>query len=333
MHLVVNNMFRMLFLLTLVAGSISNAATIDEQMFAAAKNGDSAEIRKLVTEGADVNARGPHGGTPLLTATNYNRLDAVKTLLELGADVKYQVGGMSALFTAVGRDTEIVRVLIEAGADVNLVIEKYNYSPLGKAAGNRDETFQRLTENAGYRGPFPNHVETVRLLIKAGANVNHVDSHKRSPLRTAMEANNKEIARLLLEAGADVHQRLSKEWVAGGLIDTILMTTVSYYSVHKDISAISLLLNFGANPNDGNEMEYDKYCEWRGGCDWRGYSVLTYAAKRGWYEVVKLLLDRGADPLITRTDGKSAVELARENKHPRTAALIEQRLKAKQKVP
>ncbi len=325
-------MFRILIIfLLLLVSSVASASTIDDRLLDAAKTGDVSAIKRLVKEGANVNSVDNHGVTPLLIATNWNKLDAVKTLLELGADPKYNVGGTSALFIATGRDTEIVRVLIQTGADVNLTTEKYNYSPLGRAAGNRDDTFINLKKSGGYSGPFPNRTETVRLLIKAGASVNHVDGFGMSPLRRAMERNNIEIARLLLEANADVNQRIpSEDGTQNG--DTILMDTVGYYSVFKNISAIKLLLDFKANPNDRNELEYNEEWEPRGN-GWRGYSVLGYAAKRGWKEVVGLLLSYGADPGLPRTDGQSPLKLAIENKHRQTAALIENAIKKRPKIP
>jgi len=319
-----------IFVLLLVS-SFASASTIDDQLQDAAKIGDVSTIKRLVKEGANVNSTNKHGESPLLIATNWNKLGAVKTLLELGADPKYHRGGESALFIATGRDTEIVRVLIQAGADVNLTTEKYNYSPLGSAAAYREDAFIGLTKSGSYSGPFPNSTETVRLLIKAGANVNHIDGDRMSPLRIAMENNNIEIARLLLEAGADVNQRIpSEDGAERG--DTILMDTVGYYSLFKNISAIKLLLDFKANPNDRNELEYNEESELRGE-GWRGYSVLGCAARGGWKEVVELLLSYGADPTLPRTDGKSPLKLAIENKHRQTAALIEDAIKKRYKTP
>ncbi len=299
--------------------------TSNDRLYDAATLGDAELIEKLAAEGTNINVTNKYGMTPLLYATNWNRLDAVRTLIRLGADVRYHRNGESALFIATARDTEIVRLLLEAGADPNLVTEKYQYSPLGRAVLSRGSTFQTLKKRGSYTGPFPNYVETVRLLLKAGADVNHIDSGGISPLRKAMSVNNKEIAELLLKAGANVHQRTAPEYQR----DTILIETVSYYSVYNDLDAIRLLLDYGANPNDRNEGAYDEYFEWKGSGQWTGYSVLGYAAKQGWVEVAKLLLERGADPEIPRTDGKSPVEIARAKGHEDIAVLIEKYLEKK----
>jgi ankyrin repeat protein len=142
-----------------------------------------------------------------------------------------------------------------------------------------------------------------------------------------MRVKNLDIARLLLEAGADVHQRLTRERGAGQRGDTILMDAIGLYSHHKDLSAIRLLLDFGANPNDANEDRYDEDCErYSGKCDWQGSSALTFAASRGLHDVARLLLERGADPTWKRSDGRTAFEVAEKHGRARTAALLKQYL-------
>lgn len=318
-------------MLLLCACLAARADPVDA-LHAAARAGDIDTIRKLVSEGVDINARKQgEGGAPLQTATNWNNFEAVKTLISLGANVNAGGGRGAPLLRAAGRDTRIVKLLIDAGGDVNYAEAKHRYTPLSSAAGNRTETFESLTESGGYTGPFPDSLETVRLLLEAGANPNHIDAFSESPLRIAMRTGNTEIARLLLPAGADVHQRISPE-TGSQRGDTVLMETIGHYAVYRDIAAIRLLLDFGANPNDRNELDYREDQEKRGG-PWQGYSVLSYAAKYGFYDVVKLLLERGADPTLSRTDGVTAYELSLREKHPKTAALLNSYLQRAGKTP
>lgn len=292
-----------------------------------------APVHAFLKDGGDPNARNKYGLTLLGTAVNWNHRDAVKALLERGADPNAcPTPHACPVFLAASRDTEILRLLVSAGADVNRSTDKFAYTPLGRAAGNRPETFESLRRTSGYRGPSPDALESVRILIAAGADVNHVDNFEESALRAAMRVHNLEIARALLEADADVHQRIGP--VRGSQMGgTILMETIGWYLRFKDLSAIRLLLDHGADPNDRDEQLYVGQCEYRGGCDWRGYSALTFAAKRGLYGVVKHLLERGANPSLPRTDGRTALELARENKRLKTAALLEQYLTRKTSSP
>jgi uncharacterized protein len=290
-----------------------------------------APVYAFLEYGGDANARNHFGSTLLETATNWNHRKIVKSLLLKGADPNQcRPSNECALFIATGRDTEILRMLVAAGADVNRSTTSHE-TILGSAAGNQLRTFKNLRKTGGYRGQLPNLVESVRILIAAGANINEIDGSGRSALRNAMLSNNIEIARLLLQAGADVHQPINKEYYGTGPGATILMETIGLYPQHKDISAIKLLLDFGANPQDQSHESYDGYVESRG-WEWNGYSVLGYSARRGFFNVVKLLLDRGADPMVGRNDGRSALELAIKNGHTKTAALL-MRYTPKQPTP
>jgi ankyrin repeat protein len=311
-----------LFLLT----PLLVTASPTDDLFAATERGDNAGISKLAANGADVNSM-KGNLTPLFVAVRSNRLPTVKVLLALGADPNLA----SPIFVAIQRDTEIVRALIDAGANVNTATKPYKYTALGSAAYNADPDFRKQQRSGKYHGPLPSSLETVRLLIKAGADINHVDKFRESALRVAVRVNNIPMVRLLLELGADVHQYRDDPSVEEQSGNTILMEAIHWYSVFKNTQTIKVLLEHGANSNDKNTRNYDEDCDenYGGKCTWRGYTVLTYAAKEGYFEVAKLLLEHGADPKATRQDGKIAYEVARQNKHFKTAELIREYMTAK----
>ncbi len=87
----------------------------------AALLGDVARMRKLLAEGAGVDALGPDGSTALIYAAASDNPAAVETLLEAGADVTSRMkGGGEALITAVaGGNLRSVGLLLKAGADPN----------------------------------------------------------------------------------------------------------------------------------------------------------------------------------------------------------------------
>jgi uncharacterized protein len=241
-----------LFLLT----PLLVAASPTDDLFAATERGDNAGISKLAANGADVNSM-KGNLTPLFVAVRSNRLPTVKVLLALGADPNLA----SPIFVAIQRDTEIVRALIDAGANVNTATKPYNYTALGLAAYNADPDFRKQRRSGKYHGPLPSGLETVRLLIKAGADINHVDKFRESALRVAVRVNNIPMVRLLLELGADVHQYRDDPSVEEQSGNTILMEAIHWYSVFKNTQTIKALLEHGANSNDKNTRNYDEDCD------------------------------------------------------------------------
>jgi ankyrin repeat protein len=57
-----------------------------------------------------------------------------------------------------------------------------------------------------------------------------------------------------------------------------------------------------------------------------GFTALMTAAAEGQLEVVRLLLERGADPTLVDTDGDTALSFARQNGHTMVAQLLEDQL-------
>lgn len=78
-------------------------------------------VRFLIEKGADVNAYDKNGNTALISAARYGLADNVQTLIGKGADVNAKNnGGVRALtYAAMDGYTDVVRLLIKNGANVN----------------------------------------------------------------------------------------------------------------------------------------------------------------------------------------------------------------------
>ncbi|MDC8014677.1 M56 family metallopeptidase [Tahibacter soli] len=123
-------------------------------LLAAARSGDDEALRRLVRDGADVDARVLDEGTAMIQAIRAGRSGTVDTLLDLGADPnRASLGEGNPLIVAaqLGHDA-IVERLIRAGADVDRVVT-YDETPLINAARE-------------------GHLSTVRRLVAHGADVN-----------------------------------------------------------------------------------------------------------------------------------------------------------------
>ena len=113
------------------------------ELAAAAAQGDREHVRTLVRGGADANAHGDQGVTPLQFALMSQNLDGMRALLDAGADPNRPGGDANArhgqtqatpLAGATGPRTDAqLRMLLDAGADPNLA-DRTGNTPLHQAA-------------------------------------------------------------------------------------------------------------------------------------------------------------------------------------------------------
>ncbi|QMV45020.1 hypothetical protein FPL14_15065 [Cohnella cholangitidis] len=166
---------------------------MDHQLIAAAERGDTATLRKLLEEGADLNVQDMRGRTAIMAATYADKPDAVRLLIEAGADIdkQDQLKNNPFLYSGAEGLLDILKLLIEAKADTKLT-NRYGGNALIPAAEK-------------------GHVENVRTLLEAtDVNVNHVNNLGWTALLEAVILSDggekhQQIVRLLIEHGADVN--------------------------------------------------------------------------------------------------------------------------------
>lgn len=139
----------------------------------------------------------------LINAVVKRNPKAIIKAINDGVDIDaFDETGSTALFLAANWGcVDIVRFLIEAGADVNRGDEDDKETPLMIAAARTN-----LYGNKIYIGDN-GHIEVMKLLIKAGANVNAKSSFGWTALMGAANAGSIEAVKLLLKSGANPKHR------------------------------------------------------------------------------------------------------------------------------
>src|SRR5262245_16598295 len=106
-------------LLLLILSSIPaglRAQTLNEDLIQAARKSNVEAVKTLLEKGADANAKTEHGATPIFFACDRGNTEIVKLLLEHGADVTISdtFYKSTPIVWAVMRDrAEVVKLMIE----------------------------------------------------------------------------------------------------------------------------------------------------------------------------------------------------------------------------
>jgi len=160
-------------------------------LHAAAANGEVAEIEKLITDGENPNIQDANSRTPLLVAAFRKHYAAVEALLKRGANANARdMQGFDILtLAAVNNDLQLLKLALAGGADPRRV------------TGPLDGTALISAAHLG-------HVEIVRALIDAKAPLDHVNRMGWTALIIAVMLGNNskghiETVDLLVKAGAD----------------------------------------------------------------------------------------------------------------------------------
>ena len=160
---------------------------------------------------------------PVADAARQGDRDVVRVLLQQGADVNTAEGdGMSALHWAADRgDVEMTKMLVYAGANIDSATRIGHYTPLHVAS----------------RGGFASVAEA---LIEAGASVNLMTTNSGvSALHLAAASGSTDTVAVLLDHDADVDARES----AWG------QTPLIFAAAYNRVGALRLLLEYGADPD------------------------------------------------------------------------------------
>ena len=194
-----------------------------------------------------------------------------------------------ALFDAINaKDAEKVRrILAEGKVDLEPRLEPGSFkTPLAFAAA------------------FGN-LDIVEQILEAGADINGKVSYGDVPLTQAAIERNKDIMRYLIEEGADVN-----------IPNAFGISPFIGFCGYDDIEFVQLGLDHGGLINQSYES-IPKSIPPR-----HGMTALQMSVFNGYTEIARLLLASGGDPLIKDSDGKTCLDIAREQGHDGIVELL-----------
>ena len=303
-------------------------------LYLAARQGDAAATRALLDHGADANSALPEGETVLMTASKNGNPEVLSLLLRGGADVD---GTMPAgespflygadpnareswhqqtalMWASATGNVDAMRVLIESGASVD------DYTATILAPKVKDGFKQggfvyadippgRLT--ALHFAAREGQIESVRTLIEAGADLDIGDDFGTNALVLATLNGYLDIAGLLLEAGADPN--VADKYGRTVLFMATDLNTLDHnprpppkmQSELSPVGLVKLALEHEAEVDIPLKSGLPKWCAQ--GCMHNpilveGATALLRAAMSGDVEIVRILLEAGADPMVVTSE-------------------------------
>ena len=184
----------------------------------AAHEGQVREINRLIAEGADLNARDRAGRTPAHVAAFASHDDALTALATGGADMNALENRVYDVLTiaAVADDRELVSLAMTLGNKADLITSVYDGTALIAAAhlGHHDVVARLVAggapldhiNNLGWTALMEavvlgdggsDHIKTVQILVKAGADKSIADRDGVTPLQHAMARGYAEMVGIL----------------------------------------------------------------------------------------------------------------------------------------
>jgi uncharacterized protein len=292
----------------------------------AAVNGSAALLDRLLAAGADPNAPLTRSGdTALMIASRTGKVDAVRVLLDRGAKPNAQEtwGGTTALMWAVSeKHPEVAKLLVERGADVNA---RSYYVPSASGRGFEGTTpvaqkpgkdFEEFA--SGWLTPLmfaarENGLESARLLVKAGADINAQAGDGKDALSLAFFDGSYDVADFLIDSHANVNQKDAQRFTPlFWAVDRRNMETAPNFpwmETRDPLPLIKKLLDAGADPNA--LINSTPRARMREGSPRLVYATsLMRAALAGDVELARLLLAHGADPHIISKDRETTLMAA-----------------------
>ncbi|HET9872010.1 MAG TPA: ankyrin repeat domain-containing protein [Propionibacteriaceae bacterium] len=337
------------------AGAEVNAKDETEQSayLIATSEGYLELLELTLRAGADVRSLDSYQGTGLIRAADRGHADIVGRLLRTDIKVNHVNNlGWTALHEAIllgngsQRYVDTVRLLIAGGADPQLRSQRDGVTPLNHAHRLGYDTIAATVQQAISARPMANpdrqllraaangDADQVALALRAAARLETRDGQDRTALLLAASGNRLAVARLLVQLGADpdaLDGRHDTPWLVTGVTGSVPMveillparpdltirnrfggTSLIPASERGHVDYVRRVLQTDIDVNHVNDLGWTALLE----------AVILGDGSKRYAEIVRLLLDAGADASIPDSNGVTALAHARARNHADIAAIL-----------
>ncbi len=364
----------------------ADQARLDERLRDASWDNNVATARRLISQGARVNAKDATVQSAYLIATSEGYLELLRLTLRNGARIndKDSWNGTGLIRAAERGHYGVVGELIQAGIDLNHV-NRIGYQAIHEAVwlGDDNDTYaitlrvlvaggveldrpsgsERLTplqmaQRRGYDGlervlrrmmtskqpreadvallqsAASGDAEMVAVALRGGADIEARDDLGRTALLLASTHDHVDVAKVLVAMGADpdaLDDRHDTPWLVTGVTGSVAMLE-ALLPANPDLSIENRFGGLSVIPaSERGHVDYVRRVV-RTGIDVNhvnrlGWTALLEAVVLGdgglrHQRIVRILLDSGADPTITDSDGVTALEHARSKGYGEIARIL-----------
>ncbi len=289
----------------------------------ACKNGNGAIVSSLLAAGADPNTALPGGETALMTAARTGNAAVVQALLQHGANVNARetTRGQTALMWAAAEGhAAAIRLLIRAGAEVGARSEPpaaaWAYGTMAASANPGGKPLPRLDRFTPLLfAAQAGQIEAVRALIEGGAKINETAPDGTTVLMLALANVHFELASTLIDLGADVNIN-APGWTALHQVARARNPSIGQWPPPVPtgrVDSLDVAKELIARGADVNARATTQVGDWyanRQTLKHAGATPYILAAKGADFELMRVLLAAGADPLAKTEDGTTALMAA-----------------------